>query len=99
MREKSRKQVPSPSRDFSRSSGPGGGAFPEIFNPRSSRHQLFGADLSLVPEGPTGPGSPLKVTDHGEMWGGPREARRVGVHAGGIGQQLFTNWRGRVWIS
>lgn len=70
--EKGRKQVPAPSCSFSLSGGHIGRAFPEIFNPRSSWNQLFGTDLSLVPgQGfgdPVGPGSPLKVLDHGEIW-------------------------------
>lgn len=104
--EKGRKQVPAPSCSFSLSGGHIGRAFPEIFNPRSSRNQLFGTDLSLVPGqgfgGPVGPGLPLKVLDHGEIW--ESQVRGLGnwdmgLHTGGLGQQLFPNWHGRVLMS
>lgn len=42
---------------------------PETFIPRSSRDQPIRTDSSLMPEQGTGPGSPLKVLDHGGIWG------------------------------
>ena len=61
---------------------------PETFNPRSSRDQPIRTDSSLMPEQGPGPGSPLKVLDHGGIWGSQVRGQGnwgSGEHSGGTG--------------